>query len=488
MISIRSKKLCAAVSTLILLFAIGTGWSATYFIDYSSGNDLGNGTSKATPWKRCPGMQGFAGTYSHAASDQFIFKGGVTWPNACFRMVVASGGSAGQYNYYGVDKTWYAGGSWARPIFSAGGARITSGSANGYVSIDGLSYITFDNIEFSDFYWDVNDANWQDAKMLFVGQASYVTCENLYFHGWTHSTYAAGGRDIMYCIIGYPGAPYNPGSLIDNCIFDGSSSSGDSGSATYGGICEIRKCVAHDMPVGIESTGVASAHSIHDNLIYNISHSFDSGQHEDATLMFGGGQMYNNIVHDLYTGAGPIYSAPAWEAGEMSDILIYNNVFWNFPSTNPCVNVQLSYRDYTGTIRIFNNTLFGGNGATQSCVGTVNTGYTISNMIVQNNQFITSYPTGMNIRSPVIKLTADHNVQQVVAQATAQGYTSLEVNAYSPSSSSAITIDAGVSETAYFTTDILGVARPQGAKWDCGAYEFMWASGAPLAPSGLRIK
>jgi hypothetical protein len=68
------------VKTLLLLVALV--WpclATTYYIDYSSGLDSNNGTSKSTPWKRDPYMVGFAGSYTHAAGDIHIFKGGVTW-------------------------------------------------------------------------------------------------------------------------------------------------------------------------------------------------------------------------------------------------------------------------------------------------------------------------------------------------------------------------------------------------------------------------
>ena len=39
----------------------------------------------------------------------------------------------------------------------------------------------------------------------------------------------------------------------------------------------------------------------------------------------------------------------------------------------------------------------------------------------------------------------------------------------------------GVSQSTLFTTDILGVIRPQGSAWDIGAYEY--ASGTPLTAS-----
>src|ERR1019366_4227336 len=71
--------------------------AATYYIDYTGGSDANDGASKATPWKLAPGMQGFAGTYTHAPADQFIFKGGITWPNPAagspFPFVIDNSGS-----------------------------------------------------------------------------------------------------------------------------------------------------------------------------------------------------------------------------------------------------------------------------------------------------------------------------------------------------------------------------------------------------------
>ena len=91
-----------------------------FYIDFVAGSDLFPGTSKALPWKRAPGMAGFANrAYVHQAGDHFIFKGGVTWDYTCFEMAITAGGAAGNPDYYGVDKTWFSGRVFARPIFNA---------------------------------------------------------------------------------------------------------------------------------------------------------------------------------------------------------------------------------------------------------------------------------------------------------------------------------------------------------------------------------
>ena len=67
------------IIAVILALACPT-WATTYYIDYVTGSDSSVApTSKTTPWKRHPYMIGFTGSYSHAAGDIFIFKGGVTW-------------------------------------------------------------------------------------------------------------------------------------------------------------------------------------------------------------------------------------------------------------------------------------------------------------------------------------------------------------------------------------------------------------------------
>src|SRR5438046_6716039 len=107
-------------SLLLALLTAISAQAGTFFVDYSAGSDSNNGTSKSTPWKRCPGMGGFTGTYTHAAGDRFIFRGGVTWPNGCFGMNInGRSGTAGNYDYYGVDQTWFTGSPWSRPKWDA---------------------------------------------------------------------------------------------------------------------------------------------------------------------------------------------------------------------------------------------------------------------------------------------------------------------------------------------------------------------------------
>ena len=58
-----------------------SGTGAVYYVDFSTGADTNSGTSKSTPWKHSPGMQGCTGSCASTSlspGDSVIFKGGVT--------------------------------------------------------------------------------------------------------------------------------------------------------------------------------------------------------------------------------------------------------------------------------------------------------------------------------------------------------------------------------------------------------------------------
>jgi hypothetical protein len=115
----------------------------TYYIDYSAGSDGNSGTSKSSPWKRCPGMSGFTGTYMHSAGDVFIFKGGVVWPSAAMPFIVTNSGAEGKVDAYTAEHSWYSGSSWAQPTFDGQlfGQTLFSASGVNYIRVSDLRFI-----------------------------------------------------------------------------------------------------------------------------------------------------------------------------------------------------------------------------------------------------------------------------------------------------------------------------------------------------------
>lgn len=77
----HSPALFAWVSLLLLLLVMPVH-AATYFADFSAGNDASAGTSTGTAFKHCPGdvnATGTAAATTLAAGDTVIFKGGVSY-------------------------------------------------------------------------------------------------------------------------------------------------------------------------------------------------------------------------------------------------------------------------------------------------------------------------------------------------------------------------------------------------------------------------
>ncbi len=102
---------------------VGTGngcisGGTCYYIDFENGSDNNDGLTKATAWKTTPGMANATGnpmSHSFSQTDEFILKGGVTWPFACYPWDINSGGAitpntyAYPGMYIGYDPTWNKG-------------------------------------------------------------------------------------------------------------------------------------------------------------------------------------------------------------------------------------------------------------------------------------------------------------------------------------------------------------------------------------------
>lgn len=443
---------------------------STYYIDYNATDDSGAAT-KGDPWKRCPGMVGFSGSYSHSAGDRFVFKGGVTWPNTVFPMTVTQGGSGeSTRDYYEIDATWYTGGSWSRPVWDLEDTETTG--TNRVMEVQsGLSYITVDNIEVENFYWTGATSYGNDIIFKY-NTATYITYKNMYVHSWTHGTTGAGTTDDANIFQGYTSAPLGTGCIIEYCIADGSRA-GDSMYFNYGGCPIIRHNTIHDIANGIQSTGVSlTDHLCYGNTVYNIVDSFETSQHENNLTFGGPGKCYDNVLYQV--GAGMcLYVQPGWGSVD-GDQWVYNNLVYNNTATQP-FTVDPEYIDIDGTLYIFNNTVEGG---VNACFRVVNRSYYIATIMLQNNHWITTAADATSVEGTVNNLTETYNLKQTQTEATAEGY--VLGNQYAPGSTTGSTVNQGTSKSAYFTTDRIGITRPQGADWDIGAYEYAQSTGAKV--------
>jgi len=475
------------------LFA-GCASATTYYIDYASGSDANNGTSKTTPWMHVPGMHGCNGVCASTSpnpGDSFILRGGVTWPNAAFPILWSWSGSSGNSIYIGVDKTWYAGASWARPIFNASGTPI-AGTYNEFIRALSQSYVTWDNLEMTGLNWQTSYSYSAMGCGVFAGGTN-ILISNWYVHGWSHT----GGvtTDDLDCVLGDTNPPYMANSLITTSIFDGSDSTngGDSGSFTYAWP-SVTRSVIHDTSNALLVTGNGE---IAYNNIYNVTKSFDTSVHENAieTLIANGTfYIHDNVIHD-------VYGETMMTGNNNETDYIWNNVLYNLTGANSFHFAQNNGQSITA-LYYFNNTIVPNAGA--SCFIEVFSP-TIGTLTIENNHCITT--GSLNSAITGVTPTISNNTLQTPTVASGLGFTSTETYAYSPTSATSSILTLGVnlsgncsgilaslcSDTSYAcTVDATKqvvcpsrrvVTRPSGSlAWNKGAYMAVSSATQPAPP------
>lgn len=455
---------------LPLLFAVQLQAASTYYIDSVGGADANNGTSTGTPWRHHPYMVTWTGSYSHAAGDRFIFKGGVTWGYTNFPLTTTAGGTAGNSDYYGVDASWFTGGSWAKPIFDNQGHAIGAGTGNNRQVDFQNGYVTLDNIELTGFYWDAAHQGFVCGQILLWGDNTFIA--NCYVHGWSHDTLANGAGEDFNAIIPYAGT--GVGNIISNCVIVGN---GDSGVSIRGAWELITHNSLSNSPNSIVFEGTDHTTTISYNnigpmmgLSFAAAHPNAIEQLNSASATFGETHIFGNYIHDLHpsdTSITVVFVGGNPGTGNCTNYS-YNNVIWNV-GRGP---FEGDARNGVTVINAWNNTI-AGPGTAMAFTGTV--GGQNCYLYATNNHVINCGGVSENWTAA---FTAN-SLQQSTAQATAAGYT--VGNFYAPTAANSPTVDQGVSESALFSTDILGVARPQGAVWDIGAYEYNPQGGAPAS-------
>ncbi len=459
------KLTMAAVVLWLVVGGASYACAATYYVDFELGDDSRDGAGVATAWKRAPGMAGFSGTYAFQQADQFIFKGGVTWPYSVFPFVINNGGkSEGERVYYGVSKDWYQGSAWSRPVFDM--------QSQGMKVIDigrGVAYVTLDNIEITGQYWSGPQKYGAVTSIAVPYDATYITLRNLYIHGWTHD-YGNNTADSMVAILSQAVTPYAQGTVVEYCEIEGIASHGDSGYAVFN-IPTIRFNYFHDLP-NAYVTGSHVPLIIHDNVINNIEDSFDPLQHENGIETFGSEDVliYNNVITNIFAGVTVYLNGDGRNR-------FYNNLIYN---SNPVpLQIDTVSGNTTNNLDVYANTFVSGK---YSSIRVVDKGSgPLAAMTLKNNLFISNGGTdhiGVSSVCPykagqceaVLNLVDVNNFNMSTTTAAAQGYRA--ETRYAPPRQDALGIDQGFDLKGIVGNGIGGVYRPQGAGWDMGALEY----------------
>lgn len=516
---------------ILLLLLAAPLQAATYYVDVVNGSDANTSTqaqSKSTPWAHAPGMPcatSNAAAYSPVPNDQIIFKGGTaeTWGNSCYPWSPA-GGSSGNPTYYGVDKTWFQGGSWTRPVFNPGSAVISSSSTNTMFNVGPNT--TLDNFEVTGYFTSTAKGTacagtaLSQCAIFDMNQQSGQTVTNMYVHGWTHDGTDHTNTCCIIAVFFLGGLPGNNNQIFSNNVIDGSDVATDhSVNAFFNGPTNAD----HNFIRQVSSAFIVSyPTSIHDNYITDIGPAYcnkpfpanagncthENAFEDNADL---GLSFYNNVITNVQAGLALwIAPNPTFTAN------VFNNVIYNVQD-NQVVDIAPpvydashcssgattnNYCTTSGTYIFENNTIQCGDDATQYSVCTDNVGLigsgstqtVITNLVEKNNHFIgTSTSPGCATSSGhPVSCTFSSNTIQSQATANGQGYNSSQAYAFSPTSGGS-TIGAGVNltsgwpigstnDTTYGCTDVSGVStcparvtntRPASTAWDTGAYEFV---------------
>lgn len=516
-----------------------SSFATNYYVDYSAGNDKNPGTSKTYAWRDAPGMPTCTGQCSSAklnAGDSIILRGGVTWPNSSFMWNLPGNGTSSKPIYVGVDKTWYSGSTWTRPVLTAGGAPIS----NNYDTMFNVpANVTIDNFEITGFYWTAAacaGAPYGDCGIFNAGQRNGQTWENLYIHGWKHAGTDAATNNGIADIISTGGGG---NSVAHDNLIVGTDVPGDhSVSVFFNG-----PPIAYNNYIKQVSSAfiVSYATSVHDNHIEDIGPAYcntpfpqyaGTCTHENGFEDNGdsGLDFYNNVITNvngglaLWLAPNPGYSVTAWNNVIYA---IHDNQVLDMapPVYNPSLcNSGATANDYCNTAGNYifeNNTVECGDDSTQydqcqSNVGNIGSGSTASSFIYQNNHFITATSSSgcaTGSGAPRSCTFSSSNVVQTLAAANGQGYNSSQSYAFSPTSAQDSTVVmAGanltssatgglaslVSDTTYACADAGGsqsqcptrttLSRPATGAWNTGAYEYSTSSissARPTPPTGL---
>jgi hypothetical protein len=509
-------KLIRAITLISCFLIAAEAFATTYYIDYASGNDSNNGTPKTSPWQHLPGMPGCHAQCAASTpqpGDQFIFKGGVTWPNSSLGFEWTWNGSAGHPIYIGVDQTWYAGSSWARPIFNGGGQAIpTWYDGNNTARVNeffGLSanYVVLDNIEWTGFFEDNTNAYCQDNYICLHYSSNNLEIKNNYFHGWTHTAYnGSNSNDGGQCISGDTSWPSgNSTSSIHDNVFDGWDTSGDSMAALHGGPEVIYNNYIHNMSNGF----VGEYTLVHDNVVLNINASYNPTMHENGLEInySGTSYIYNNIFAHVKQGL------TVWLAPEQGYIhYFYNNLIYDIPITN-ISDLAAALVNPTGSDVLYNNTVECGPDPNPAYICVAGIASSVTAATLKGNHLITNATSpnrGVWSESGSTPVTESNDIPMSYAIAcTQQGYCSGETYPFSPTSGTSGTVGQGANLTALCSTlpglcsdSTLGVSynttthavsypartpnpRPTTGPWDAGVYQYNSGNQAPQPPTDL---
>ena len=474
----------------------------TFYVDYESGSESNSGTSETAPWKRAPGMHGFTASYSHKPGDHFIFKGGVTWPNAAFPDRIESSGAAGNSDYYGVSDSWHTGASYTAPIFNAEDKEITNAGSgdNFFMDFHDERYITVEGIHFKGWAATNLGANYGQCAVINASSTEHTTLNRLTINEFTVGAVSASD-------------PSGPETNKAREASENARCTGIAANASSAGV--IENSVIEGPSTGAFVEGIRDLPSAYNNTIKDLSQGYFPGNagviagnhiedcfypnHWGYTAPEGVGlhmnmmefgesitgpyYVYDNVIRGTGAGFGGECEATFFGTGT---VYAWNNVYSDIEGNGLDLETKAntSGRDY-----ILNNSIEGAGLGTGSCVRAGHGGE-MALLEIKNNFCI-----GKEVNTSEKKAASEaveHNLVLLNSEVSSKGYSTIkeveEARAsyiYAPKSGSAAGVGRGENLTSACSGELAGLCsdtsyaglrtgekRPSSGSWDIGAYEW----------------
>lgn len=374
---------------LLLLLLCATVTHATVYYVAANGSDSQDCTEKTHttgttgPCLHAPGMPNYTGSiypsqYAVHTGDQWIFRGGDIWHFGNSGASPYTGGTwfpTWDGVYWGVDPTYYTGGAWSRPIFTADNSPCNSGTTGvmpdgatctsnptacspAGTNCTGLYYVsacvyqvlpnssfpsnnqilfinnqasgggaTVDNIEFTGLC--ENDSGGQQSyNNNYVDdggvQATPNLLEHLYIHGASHLAFTCVGNPSGHCmnLLAFNmGNADNSEQLQD--IVDNSDGDPTGILSQFGGGYNVSQSVFR---YAVGMANATAGHLLHDTLFEHMAQPGDDVGHgnmwqentSDQTQLAHA--YYDNVFRHVCTDSG---FCPAGIEGFEPDAICY---------------------------------------------------------------------------------------------------------------------------------------------------------------------